>query len=514
LTKARDIADFKFENIVDTGTEGTKVATGTTGQRGSTTGQFRFNSTTGKFEGRGASSFVSIEATPIVSSVSASNITQKQINDGFDLVITGSNFFSGDTVKFIANDNTEFTSPTVTINSSTQITARVTSNIDATKEPYKVQVTSAGGLAGSLNSAFNIDAAPVWQTAAGTIATINDNDTGTHVTVSATDAEGDAVTYAETGGSVLAGQNLSLDANTGAISGDPTNVTASTTHNFTLRATSGTNTTDRNFNIVVGPGPFNLRYLVIAGGGGGGYNSGNFENGGGGGAGGFLTATGYSVSHGTSYTVTVGAGGVGTGGGSTNNGSNSVFSTFTSIGGGGGSGSLSNSGGAGGSGGGGVAWGATAGGAGTSGQGNAGGAGSSGVQQIGGSGGGGGAGGAGGAASGSTGGNGGAGLASDITGSSVTYAGGGGGWGNGGSYGAAGSGGAGAGTGAAGQANTGSGGGGQRNGNGGAGGSGIVILRYPNTKTLTASAGLTATTVIVGSDKVTSFTAGTGTISF
>ena len=44
MTKARDIADFKFENIVDTGTAGTKVASGTTAQRGSTIGQFRFNS--------------------------------------------------------------------------------------------------------------------------------------------------------------------------------------------------------------------------------------------------------------------------------------------------------------------------------------------------------------------------------------------------------------------------------------------------------------------------------------
>ena len=55
MTKARDIADFKFENIVDTGTEGTKVAAGTTAQRGSTTGQWRYNTTTGFFEGRNAS---------------------------------------------------------------------------------------------------------------------------------------------------------------------------------------------------------------------------------------------------------------------------------------------------------------------------------------------------------------------------------------------------------------------------------------------------------------------------
>ena len=61
MTRARDIAtllstsngkiagsnlDVSFENITDTGTEGTRVATGTTAQRGSTAGQLRFNSTT------------------------------------------------------------------------------------------------------------------------------------------------------------------------------------------------------------------------------------------------------------------------------------------------------------------------------------------------------------------------------------------------------------------------------------------------------------------------------------
>ena len=56
-------------NIVDQGTEGTKVATGTSGQRGSTTGQWRYNSTTEKFEGRNASTFVELNLAPTVSSV-------------------------------------------------------------------------------------------------------------------------------------------------------------------------------------------------------------------------------------------------------------------------------------------------------------------------------------------------------------------------------------------------------------------------------------------------------------
>ena len=82
MTKARDIADFKFENITDTGTEGTKVASGTTAQRGSTQGQFRFNSTTNKFEGSNGSTFISIEGTPVISSVANTNITQAQIDAG------------------------------------------------------------------------------------------------------------------------------------------------------------------------------------------------------------------------------------------------------------------------------------------------------------------------------------------------------------------------------------------------------------------------------------------------
>ena len=45
-------------------------------------------------------------------------------------------------------------------------------------------------------------------------------------------------------------------------------------------------------------------YLVVAGGGGGGNNAA-----GGGGAGGFRTANGFSVTAGTTYTVTIGAGG-------------------------------------------------------------------------------------------------------------------------------------------------------------------------------------------------------------
>ena len=237
-------------------------------------------------------------------------------------------------------------------------------------------------------------------------------------------------------------------------------------------------------------------FLVIAGGG-----AGSSQYGGGGGAGGYRNSfssetsggggsseTALSLTAGTTYTVTVGAGGTGASGQDGNNGANSVFATITSIGGGGG-GQIGNDGKAGGSGGGGGGddrAGATFG-TGTANQGFNGGAGDydSNANNGGGGGGSGAVGVDGDATDAGSGGNG---LASSITGASVTRAGGGGGGAyatGGGVAGAAGSGNAGAGananssTAGSATANTGSGGGGAGSGGtSGAGGSGIVIVRY------------------------------------
>jgi hypothetical protein len=69
-----------------------------------------------------------------------------------------------------------------------------------------------------------------------------------------------------------------------------------------------------------------------------------------------------------------------------------------------------------------------------------------------------------------------------------------------------------------GTANTGGGGGGGAgytgSASGGNGGSGVVIIRYPTLFTITVGVGLTASTTTVGGNKVTTFTAGTGTISW
>ena len=211
-----------------------------------------------------------------------------------------------------------------------------------------------------------------------------------------------------------------------------------------------------------------IEYLIVAGGGGGGW-----DVGGGGGAGGMLT--GSVIKSADTYSIVVGAGGAGAPNSTTqNSGTNSTALGFTALGGGAGgnwtSGGSTRHGLDGGSGGGAGGWNQSAnGGNGTFGQGNDGG--DAPTASAGKSGGGGG--GAGGAGQDEQGTNSsdtalaGVGLASSITGSSVTYAIGGTG-GNDFAYGSQ----------ADGETNKGGGGDGAGIGNPSAGGSGVVILRY------------------------------------
>ena len=323
---------------------------------------------------------------------------------------------------------------------------------------------------------------------------------------------------------------LNTLSGTASISGLPNGLTASQSYDNsnpgnTLTITLGgvfPSANALNTNLVISGltsvnSNFDVDFLVVAGGGGMGRS--DIYYGGGGGGGGFRTSissdgngggasaeTAFSVAPQTNYTLTVGAGGpeASTNSDNGSSGSNSVFSTITSTGGGGG-GKADTDGGDGGSGGGaGGNDAANSGGAAVSPtQGYAGGDTASGSALGGGGGGGAGSIGttatAGGAA-------GGAAKASTITGSSVYFSAGGGGK-RGWSY---------TSNGAAGSnwRQTNSGCGGTPGVASEAGQSGIVILRYPNTKTITVGAGLTSSTATDGSDKITTFTAGTGTISF
>jgi hypothetical protein len=237
-------------NIIDGGTEGTRIAQGTTAQRGSTEGQLRYNTTTDSLEIRNNSEFVAIEKAISISSVAPLGITPSEnTGGGNNITLTGTGFVSGATVKFIGNDGTEFNASSVSFTNSTTVVA-VAPELTASKEPFDVKITNPSGNTAQIDNQIQINNSPVWQTASGTLATINDNATGTHATISATDADGESVTYSEST-SILSGAGLSLGSSNGQITGDPTNVNTNTTYTFGVNATDGTDIVNRSFNIVV-----------------------------------------------------------------------------------------------------------------------------------------------------------------------------------------------------------------------------------------------------------------------
>ena len=387
MTKARDLAnllstangkiagsnlDVSFENISDTGTTGTKVASGTTAQRGSTTGQIRFNSTTGLAEYYSGTAFKSIDAPPTVTSIDVTDI-DSQAGGNQTIIITGTSFASGATVAFVGNSGTNFNASTVTRDSDTQITAVAPkSSFLNAQEPYGVKITNTSGLSATLTGQINIDTSPSFNVASGSIGTLNDvaRQSSNLTTITATDADGDTITFSKLSGTLPTG--ITLNSN-GTLSGTANAETSDTTYNFTIRATANSKNVDRAYSILVkapsltGYNSFDTSVngyviyafttsgssisttfnstisadvLMVAGGGSGGQSSGNNDKGsGGGGAGQVLYKTGHSISSG-SYTFVIGNGGAGEthaqGSAVTNNGNNTTAFSLTANGGGGG----------------------------------------------------------------------------------------------------------------------------------------------------------------------------------
>ena len=407
----------------------------------------------------------------------------------------------------------------ITLNTATGLLSGTLADV-ASNTTYTFTLTASDGSNPAVSRQFSIlvNAAPVWVTSSGTLGTFNEGASITLSALSATDSS-DTVTYALASGSSLP-SGVTLNSNSGVISGTLPDIATDTTYTFTINALDGVNTIPRTFSISSNADiAIASEVLLVAGGGAGG----GFSYGGGGGAGGLVYYDATNLMKFSSYALSVGSGGSQNSARapqtSTNGGNTSFTGLTTAIGGGtgggddydgltGGSSGGNSDGGSDGTGGLTVAP--------TSGQGFSGGRASDGT---GGGAGGGGAGGAG-SNSPSLGGNrnGGLGLQYSITGTATYYAGGGGGsTRSGGTNGSGGSGiggsGVEGGTGTAGSAGTGSGGGGGSTG--GAGGSGVIIVAYPNTFPVLVIPGtLTYDQPTRTGYRVYRFTAGTGTITF
>ena len=489
----------------DTSSNRPGVAGGTLAGMSPVAGMIRFNTTFNLMEYYNGTIWKSIDAPPLISSVSPTSYSGAS---GTTITVNGTNFQSGAVVSFIDAQGTTYNAATTTVVNSSQVTAITPQGFLVGQSPLSVKLTNLSGLYSILSACLTDGSAPTWSTASGNILNVFDSARAVTVTVTASDADG-SVTYSIPTGTLPSG--LSLNTSSGTISGTATAVGSDTTSSFTMRATdSAGNYVDGAFSITVyspkvvsftatGSSswtvPTNLtsvQLLVVAGAGAGGASTG-FETGGGGGSGGLLYIPAFPVSPGGSIPYTVGAGGSSVAATSavpgsigTAQGSPSIFGPQTAYGGGYGGGQYwaGNPGGSGGGAAGNRP--SSENGGSTPGQGYPGGLGNANADSSL-AGGGGGAGGAGGNSNGSTAGSGGVGLSYSITGSPVFYAGGGGGGGNpGGNGGPGGSGvggnGVGGGGGNPGATNKGGGGGGCRlaagGANSGAGGPGVIIVKY------------------------------------
>jgi len=182
------------------------------------------------------------ETKPTITGISPSVIENTQTA----VTITGTNYVNTPYVDAINSTGAITSADSVSFTSATTLVANFTLPVDGT---YFIRVENPDGNAVRSSSAIlTVSDAPAWQTAAGSLGTVDAGGT-ISFTVNATNA----TAYAVQSGSLPGGG--SLNTSTGAITGTESGATQDTTYNFTIRATDAqAQTADRAFSIAVNVG--------------------------------------------------------------------------------------------------------------------------------------------------------------------------------------------------------------------------------------------------------------------
>ena len=181
------------------------------------------------------------ETKPTITSVSPSTIENTQTS----ITVTGTNFVNGANVEAVATNGAIVQADTVTFNSSTSISAAFTITTDGT---YYLRIENPDGNAVRSSTALlTVSDAPTWSTAAGSLGSAA---AGSAISFTVAATSDSAVTYAKTSGTFPGG--VTIDSNTGVISGTESGATAETIYSFTITATDAEGqTADRAFSITV-----------------------------------------------------------------------------------------------------------------------------------------------------------------------------------------------------------------------------------------------------------------------
>ena len=182
------------------------------------------------------------ETKPTITGISPSVIENTQTA----ITITGTNYVNTPIVEAINSTGAITAADSVSFTSATTLVANFTLATDGT---YFIRIENNDGNAVRSGTAIlTVSDAPAWQTAAGSLGTVDAGGT-INFTVNATDA----TAYAIQSGSLPGGG--SLNTSTGAITGTESGATQDTTYNFTIRATDAeAQTADRAFSIAVNVG--------------------------------------------------------------------------------------------------------------------------------------------------------------------------------------------------------------------------------------------------------------------
>ena len=181
------------------------------------------------------------ETKPTITSVSPDTITNSQTS----ITITGTNFVNGINVEAVGTNGAIIQADTVTFNSATSVSAAFTITTDAT---YYLRLENPDGNAVRSSTALlTVSDAPTWSTAAGSLGSAA---AGSAISFTVAATSDSAVTYAKTSGTFPGG--VTIDSNTGVISGTESGATAETIYSFTITATDAEGqTADRAFSITV-----------------------------------------------------------------------------------------------------------------------------------------------------------------------------------------------------------------------------------------------------------------------
>ena len=245
------VSSSEIASNVEFGGSYIKVPVGTTAERPGSAqlGQIRFNTTTGLIEQYNSAGWQGVDAPPTV--LNSSGI----INENTDstITVTGSNFKPGSVVYIEGAGVGGVSRALVTTHvSSTQLTAATNAAAQnfVGGSTYDVKVVNPSGLYSILTGAASIDRDPIWSTSAGSVATPYAGQSASS-TLSATDPDGQSISYSVVSGSLPSG--ISLNSSTGALTGTYPTVGSLTTYPFTVRATANSQTVDRAFSIGVKP---------------------------------------------------------------------------------------------------------------------------------------------------------------------------------------------------------------------------------------------------------------------